>query len=181
MLVVGGYISPSHDQYAADKLLTEGIKAVHRVAMTGIASNTSDWISSSSWESLGNKEFVSFSKVLRAVDNYIKASIHTATVRIMYLCGADLIIRCGGIDKVGDYNIVAVGRPGYSNDLKRILIIAPNLYYVNEDTENISSTLIRERIRNNETVDDLTFPGVTQYLKDNKVDLHFTKQEIRFL
>jgi nicotinic acid mononucleotide adenylyltransferase len=45
------------------------------------------------------------------------------------------------------------------------------LYFVPEDTENISSTLIRERMEKGEPIDDLTFPGVSAYLLENKADL----------
>jgi len=171
MAVVGGFISPSHDCYAAEKLGDEGIKAIHRVAMIELAVSSSDWICASSWESLGNKDFVSIGGVLHAIDSYIQTKIQTP-IRIIYVCGADLILRCGGIDRIGKYNIVAVGRHGYSEKLKSVMAIAPKLYFIAEDTENISSTQIRDRIRNKQTIDDLTFPGVTQYLEEHKADLN---------
>jgi hypothetical protein len=39
----------------------------------------------------------------------------------MYLCGADLVVRCGGLSYVGGHGVIAIGRPGYSEDVRRII------------------------------------------------------------
>jgi nicotinic acid mononucleotide adenylyltransferase len=43
------------------------------------------------------------------------------------------------------------------------------LYFIADDevTDDCSSTLIRERIRKKQDVDDLTYPSVVHYLKKN--------------
>jgi len=179
MTIVGGFLSPSHDIYAVKKLLTEAIPVVHRLAMAEIAVSKSDWISISSWESLGNDRFITFYKVLEAVNNTLKEKFPDTIISIMYLCGADLIIRCNGMDTVGEFGVVAVGRPGYSDSVKKILTeSASKLYFVAEDTEDISSTLIRNKIKNNEPIDDLTFPGVTQYMSTHSKEFQFTETDV---
>lgn len=65
---------------------------------------------------------------------------------------------------------VAIGRPGYSEKIKQKLFSEGRycpLHFVDEDTENISSTLIRTRLHAGQPIDDLTFPEVVAYIKSN--------------
>ena len=71
-------------------------------------------------------------------------------MKVIFLCGADLIIRCGGFTKVGSNSVVVVGRAGYNELLQDFISKSPNgheLYYVILEKDDISSTLIRERLK----------------------------------
>ena len=65
---------------------------------------------------------------------------------------------------------VAIGRPGYSEKIRQKLFSEGRhcpLHFVDEDTENISSTLIRTRLQAGQPIDDLTFPEVVAYIKSH--------------
>lgn len=47
------------------------------------------------------------------VDSEIRKKFPKENIQCMYICGADLIVRCGGMTSIGEYSLVAVGRPGY--------------------------------------------------------------------
>lgn len=60
--VVGGFLSPSHDDYVTGKLGNEAIPAVHRLAMIERALESSSWICAEPWEAT-IAYFVSFHQV----------------------------------------------------------------------------------------------------------------------
>lgn len=63
---------------------------------------------------------------------------------------------------------VAIGRPGYTDNIRQKLFAEGKecpLHFVDEDTENISSTLIRTRLQLGQPIDDLTFPEVVAYMR----------------
>ena len=89
----------------------------------------------------------------------------------MYICGADLLVRCG-IFNLGIHSVVAVGRPGYSTDAMKELAESKSvqkLYFIDEDTDDISSTKIRENMVKGLPIEEMTYPSVVEYLKENKL------------
>lgn len=121
--VVGGFLSPSHDDYVMGKLGNEAIPAVHRLAMIERALASSDWISAEPWEAT-IPYFVSFhqvrgacmcesaslfllapQKVVVEFDRYLRKSID-APIQVMYVCGADLIVRCRYFTSLGPFPVV---------------------------------------------------------------------------
>ena len=92
------------------------IKIILRLALLDIAiaedTEATSWLCSDAWEST-QPHFVSFYTVIQNLDEQISKEIGEGQIEVMFLCGADLIIRCRGMTSVGKYPVVAVGRPGY--------------------------------------------------------------------
>ena len=163
--------------------------------MVRLALENSDWICASSWES-DQPKFVAFSEVTRHHDRYLNEQLQRkfGRVRTMFLCGGDLIKRCG-LQDGRDYWICAVGRPGKGalNLLKRLLMYASPLatlkgykiknhsndavrkfvagstgkkpvVLVEKELHDISSTKMREHIRRGKSLHELTFAPVADYL-----------------
>jgi len=170
--VISGFISPSHDEYVRSKLPESFIPATHRAEMCRRAIDECEeysWISVDEWECT-QQYFKSFYQVVNSLDITFQKEFPEETFRVMYLCGADLILRCNGMSSAGKFSIVAVGRPGYSEPLQKLINCnskMKELFFVSKDTEDISSTLIRERLAEGKSVDDLTFKSVAEYLKLN--------------
>ncbi|KAL6051126.1 Nicotinamide/nicotinic acid mononucleotide adenylyltransferase 1 [Balamuthia mandrillaris] len=181
-IVVAGFVSPSHDEYVWQKLETDGIAGYHREAMLQLATKDSDWISVSTWE-LNQPYFQSMYKATLALHGLLREEFaEQEELQVMYLCGADLIPRCGGMTNLGGFPIVAVGRAGYSDKVRKVLAAkqsdsamdgAPRkqtLYFVEEDTEDISSTKMREYLREGKDLSSMTFPSVIEYLHAHQND-----------
>lgn len=170
-LVVGGFVSPSHDQYVSDKLKSDFINSKDRLKMIklGIQELGEDsWLIADPWESSQTK-FIGFPKVTKSLDQQLQDEFPLANLKVIFLCGADLIIRCGGFTKVGSNSVVVVGRAGYNELLQDFISKSPNgheLYYVILEKDDISSTLIRERLKEGKPIMDLTFRSVETFLQN---------------
>lgn len=119
-VVVGAFISPSHDAYLAGKMKktpSVHIKANHRLSMCQLAVGESKWLSTSSWET-NQSHFIDFPDVSRSLLGRIQVRFSPLTygpIRVYYVCGADLASKCGlgrGIDR--DINVAVMPRPGYT-------------------------------------------------------------------
>jgi len=121
------------------------------------------------WE-CSQLNFRTFAAVTRHLDFQIQQQFPKENILVMFLCGADLIIRCGGMTSLGTHSIVAVGRPGYSDQVKEVVDTekGKSLFFVTNDTEDISSTQIRNNLALGQDITHLTFPSVADYLQHNK-------------
>jgi nicotinic acid mononucleotide adenylyltransferase len=102
------------------------------------------WLDVDLWE-CSQKRSSSFPKVV----NELAVFLQDLPVHLMYVCGADLLVRCG-IFSLGLHSVVAVGRPGYSDEVMKALAMSKNvkkLYFIDKDTDDISSTKIRGEMR----------------------------------
>jgi nicotinic acid mononucleotide adenylyltransferase len=101
-------------------------------------------------------------------------------VRVIYVAGLDLFDRCNGMRSLRKPplgGVAVIYRPGPYNQLAKSITLKnePNVFYVSDDEEqinDISSTLIRRKLRDNEACEHLTYSSVLGYLKmiplDNK-------------
>lgn len=78
----------------------------------------------------------------------------------------------------GRVGVVAVGRPGYSTQLSRVSSKNGLFYFVNSETEDVSSTLIRKRLADGESVADLTGEAVANWLIENEIDKCFQRHKV---
>jgi len=186
--VIGGFISPSHDKYVSKKLNNTHITAEHRFAMCEQALENSDWISLSKWEALQNG-FVQFSEVLKSVDQFLNSNVQqqildndiiskvmgsNLQIKTMFLMGADLLLRApGSISRLSSNGIVCVGRPLYTNRVRDLVRdrkeLGNQLFVVEGEEMDVSSTEIRKRLQQGKSIEDLTFPCVQQYLAQQKI------------
>jgi nicotinic acid mononucleotide adenylyltransferase len=131
-----------------------------------------------------NRLLIPLSDVTVEIENFLNASFPRYRFVCFFVCGADLVLRCRLYQGAAAFGVIGVARPEYFAKVKEDMAhIAEyerkgkldeigrrgidrygNFFMVEEETEDVSSTQIRARIANGESVDDLTFPGVTAYL-----------------
>jgi nicotinate (nicotinamide) nucleotide adenylyltransferase len=109
--VVGGFLSPSHDHHVKAKLGNEYISAQHRLKMCELAVADSDWISVSAWE-CQQDFFVTFSEVTKNIQAFAHEQIPGYIFRALFVCGADLVVRCRLYYGTPSFGIIGVARPG---------------------------------------------------------------------
>ncbi|EFJ27953.1 hypothetical protein SELMODRAFT_77699, partial [Selaginella moellendorffii] len=119
--VLGGYMSPVHDGYAKPGLAL----AEHRIQMCQISTADSPFIMVDSWEARQPTRQRTVD-VLARVDHCINGGMITeGTVRIMLLCGVDLLATLEDasiwipdhVERIcRDYGIVCLSRDGQSID-----------------------------------------------------------------
>jgi nicotinic acid mononucleotide adenylyltransferase len=97
-------------------------------------------------------------------------------VRVIYVAGLDLFNRCGGMHSLRKSSLAGVAvvyRPGQNKNLMTSTRAQndPNVFYISDNEEDvktsidISSTLIRKKLKNNEACEHLTYSSVLDYLK----------------
>lgn len=176
ILVEKGVISPTNDHYA--KIKPSLSPARHRIAMIQLALRDveSNWIVCDDWETR-QKEWI---RTLPALRHY--QTVYGENLRL--LCGADLIesFLVPGLwsdDHIDEilrrFGIVVVPRPG-SNPWKLIYdspkseIFKRNLDQVDilEDhcPIDISSTIIRESVKDGKPIDHLVHRDVASYIRE---------------
>src|SRR4051812_21973384 len=91
--VIGGWLSPSHDEYVSRKLGKEWIPGVERCALVDAATADSALWSSSSWETRapGFRNFPLVSNAHQShLDEFLPAPV-AAITRVVFVGGSDLL------------------------------------------------------------------------------------------
>lgn len=148
--VIGGYLSPGHDEYISAKNGQGAIPAHHRIKLCNdITRNT--WIDTCPWEGLFAKVAVNFTDVVERLRLYIKR--HTGTdVPVFFVTGGDKANYCMAFEHQG--HCVVVNRPEKDGDRHRLFLYYWTKFYKNQGGDdrilfadlnnNTSSTKIRE-------------------------------------
>ena len=134
--VVGGYISPSHDEYVKAKTADGWIPIHQRISMLKDAISQHPWLSVDPWEGIFNKVAINFTDVLDRLQAYLDKHFHR-NVSVMYVCGEDNYRFHKTFTNKG-YCIV-VARPNYAKDN---VFQSPRIFFADCDA-NISSSLLR--------------------------------------
>ncbi len=135
LVLVGGFISPSHDDYVSHKMLRKYgnsppknfkyLDSKQRLELIDLATEDSSWITSCSFESNYCK-FISFATVTNMVASYLHShptiqnllSKFGVRLRIVFVCGSDLICR-GSFSEFQydslDIQVCCVGRSSTTN------------------------------------------------------------------
>ena len=87
-IVVGGYISASHDQYVRSTSSSEALSISHRMRLIVKTISKSDWLMADSWEGVGIGYPVDFTAVYIRLENYLHKYIGRR-VRLVYVSGGD--------------------------------------------------------------------------------------------
>ena len=188
--VVGGVISPVHDSYGKPSL----VAAPHRIAMTRAATASSPWIATSAWETLQAgwtttcATMVAYSQLLAA------AALYPQPPRLVLLCGADLLesTQVPGLWApedleaiLGQYGVAVIERVGL--DLERLIAgderlrrWRQNIWIVPQRVvNNVSSTVVRNMIRDGLSIDYLVEARVRQYIDQHALFGHDREREKR--
>jgi len=89
----------------------------------------------------------------------------------MYVCGADLVVRCSYMRSMSAHGVVCVARHderGSADVVRSKLPILSHIHFVelpdSMPPEDLSSTKVRQRLADGERVDDLMVPCAAEYL-----------------
>lgn len=149
--VVGGFISPSHDEYIKAKTGPEWIPIHYRLRMIHDALKTSDWLSLDPWEGVFNKVAINFTDVLIRTEAYLKK--HTGlNIPVFFVCGGDNAKFA--LTFLSQGHCVVVNRPGYEDRFQKYksilesgLIASPNVnerIFWSYGGNSLSSTGVRK-------------------------------------
>lgn len=176
--VVTGFLSPVGDAYSKPSL----ISSKHRVAMSKLAIQGSDWLNVNSWES----EQANYTRT-GVVLKHIKAEMDCVykNPKIILVCAAEIFSSTNQIKAWSDeslrtlvhsdFGIIMLPRDG--SDIDKILDANPilkesieNILVLKEvKTSIVSSTLVRNKIAQGEDISDLVHPDVKNYILQNKL------------
>lgn len=139
--------------------------------MTELAVEESDWLSATGWECY-HDHFIDFPEVSATLSAHL-GKIIDIPLSLMYLSGTDMAERCRlyrGMDD-GCNGVVVVGRPG--GDLDRIKAKkkqwSKDFYLVDIQTEDISSTRIRNLMAKGGDLSALIPKPVAEYIKQKNI------------
>ena len=88
MHVVGGYLSPGHEEYIDAKLGSSALSASHRLWLCAKALIDSDWLMLDPWEATSRKVAVNFTDVYHRLEGYLHRHVDE-NIRLVYVCGGD--------------------------------------------------------------------------------------------
>jgi nicotinamide mononucleotide adenylyltransferase len=179
MNIIGGYFSPVTDAYKKKGL----VSATHRVKMTELAVESSDWLMVDTWESL-QLEYQTTIAVLDHFRHCLNKDTKEDPIEVRLVCGADLLesFNTPGVwaaediqDIVSNYGLMVLER----GNSKVALIIQDhdvlyryqkNINIVVQDIQNdISSTKIRKNLSRGQSVKYLTPDPVIKYIEENNL------------
>ncbi|MCC6643440.1 hypothetical protein IT411_01705 [Candidatus Peregrinibacteria bacterium] len=90
MTVVGGYFSPSHDDYVSTKYGGEAeLNSAHRIYLARVAVNDSDWLMVDPWEASYVPTDVNFTDVIERLQTYLRYHLEREDLEVFYVFGAD--------------------------------------------------------------------------------------------
>jgi nicotinate (nicotinamide) nucleotide adenylyltransferase len=186
--VIGGFLSPSHYNHVLAKLGDNAVSSYHRIKMVELATDESPWLTISKWES-SQPSMVNYDQVTASIADLVSTVVTPLTV--FYLCGADIAMKsklwtCGQ-----HFKSIAICRPGYSSQLISFLqsqaqedeqqdssheqfnylenTINKCFYLVESPTEDISSTVVRNRLLKGLNIDSYCHPEVVRYIQQNNL------------
>jgi len=136
--VIGGYISPSHDEYVKTKTQSGWLPIYQRLSLIKNAIRSHPWLEIDPWEGIFNKVAVNFTDVLDRLQAYIDMYFEP-NVTIMYVCGEDNYRFIRTFDNKG--YCVVVTRPNYSGAVR---FEHPRIFFA-EGSADISSTTLRNQ------------------------------------
>jgi nicotinamide mononucleotide adenylyltransferase len=184
-IVVGGLISPSHDKYVGGKMRNSGFTAItsnHRVEMARLACLNLPWVGVSDWEST-RKGFIDYPEVTKNNRNIVFDKLSnefgksiTRQLKFVYICGADHAFRCHLYTNVNSSwcdMVLSISRPGGKGETESLLQYkskwSDKFKLCEDNTEDLSSTKIREIMIKGESLIDYCPKEVCDYILSNKI------------
>ncbi|KAH7442407.1 hypothetical protein KP509_03G087100 [Ceratopteris richardii] len=175
--VVGCYMSPVNNAYGKQGL----VPGEHRIRMCQLVAKDIPLLMVDPWEAL-QPTYQRTLKVLKRVKNALYGLCsHHCPIRVMLLCGADLLesFTTPGtwipeqVEEIcRDYGVVCIKRG--DKDLKTLIgtsdilsKYSENIIIADKFESDISSTRVRENIAKKLPIDELTLPSVIDYIKSN--------------
>jgi nicotinic acid mononucleotide adenylyltransferase len=107
--VVGGYLSPGHDEYVRLKCGVEAIPASVRLEQCAAAAAATDWLCVDPWESLHRRVAVNYTDVVARLRAYLRAHVDPR-IDVLYVGGGDNARFAQAFQQ--DAGCIIVDRPG---------------------------------------------------------------------
>ncbi|EFA82779.1 nicotinamide-nucleotide adenylyltransferase [Heterostelium album PN500] len=183
MEVLGGYLSPVGDAYKKATL----IPMKYRCEMLSLALESSEWLNIDTWEAR-RPEFTPTRQVMdyihRAVNEHLQLG-DNVTVQLKLVAGADLLGTFNvpklwadqDMDKItsDEYGFLCLERTGSDIEdiISKNIILTKNKLNVKtikvSITNDVSSTKMRELVKNNKSLKYLTLDPVIEYISSNNL------------
>ena len=152
--VVGGYLSPSHDQYIREKIQGgDYCEAAFRLSLCEEFIENSDWLMTDGWEALLNSRSINFTDVIERLKSYLSRHIKTdIPFEVYYVFGSDNAGFINAFTSKGAAICVERDDIDVSDDIITILRESDrdNLLFVEADSNaqhsSMSSTKVRKGI-----------------------------------
>jgi hypothetical protein len=147
--VVGGFLSPSHDQYLLGKYgdSSKFFSAEKRIEMCIAATREHPILSVGTWESSVPDRWPDFPEVTQALVSALKARFAQEAPMVVYLCGEDHFRLARGRGLPGICVVSRAGRSGTSDRDKNIFSVEGA---AGDPFSQVSATRIREALANHD-------------------------------
>jgi nicotinic acid mononucleotide adenylyltransferase len=145
--VVGGYLSPGHDEYIFSKNKEQAIPVNYRIELINQAIEHIDWLAVDPWEGVFTDTAVNFTEVVRRLELYLK-EILGQDIPVFFVCGSDNARFALTFKDKG--NCVVVNRPGYEDrheKYKEIIGYHQDRIFFTHGGNSMSSTEIRKTFK----------------------------------
>lgn len=140
--VIGGYLSPGHDNYIKEKNGDQWMPVHDRLHFGKNLIDKEDWLAIDPWEGVYAPGSVNFTTVVYRLQQYLYYWLKR-NIKIFYVCGADNA-RFHHVFKDTEIGTVISARPGYVFDYSDI--VNHHNVFVIDSTNSLSSTEIRKGI-----------------------------------
>jgi len=178
-IVIAGYLSPSNDRYVTSKMNMKRISSIsgkHRCEIARLSTRNSMWLDVSEWES-AQKFFVDFPSVTKFICNHICENVidkdEKENIEVYFVCGSDLVERTGMHEKFPPVlwcdGIISISRPESGKDKFQLQSRNDKLIHLEVDSEDISSSQVRDLMLQSKDITHLVGHDVVQYMKENNV------------
>lgn len=144
--VIGGYLSPDHDEYIFSKVKDKPLPIHHRIDIINKQIKDVDWISVDPFNGVFCKVAVNFTDIIYRLEMYIEKHLGV-NVPIFFVCGGDNAKFAGTFTNKG--HCVVVRRPGGESifeTMKSINFKNPNIIFAEGMNPN-SSTEVRKKFK----------------------------------
>jgi len=117
--VLGGYISPSHDEYVSQKNNGDAALSLqHRLHLCDLTLIKSTWLMSDDWEAK-QRVSVPYTEVIRRLEKYLAESIQIAVpIEVVYVMGSDNAAYTRAFIHLG--RCICVERFGYKKPFEQL-------------------------------------------------------------
>jgi nicotinic acid mononucleotide adenylyltransferase len=141
--VLGGYISPGHDEYISHKCKETSIPVQYRIEQINSFIKDLPWLSVDPWEGVFNKVAVNFTDVVYRMEQYIEKHIGYK-IPVFFICGGDNARFASAFELKG--HCVVVNRPGFEHLSENYSFLKNNRILFISGSNTASSTKIRKEI-----------------------------------
>lgn len=144
--VLGGYLSPGHDEYIKQKTGNDWIPIHDRIAYANDQIKQYDWLAIDPWEGVFAPGAVNFTSVVYRLSMYLKKHF-SEDVSIFFVCGADnarFSLAFKNYRDTLEFGTVVINRPNYADRINKYETDENTNTYFGFGNNHMSSTQLRK-------------------------------------